>query len=115
MDQLQALLQGANRPVNSLPVTSRYYNVGNSTIEDENGRNIIYLRRRFIQAPEKYTVLQEYTVKEGDRLDNIAASFIGDATQFWQLADANNVMKPEEMAVAGNKINITQPAGSAGF
>ena len=112
---LQSLLQGGNRPVNSFPPSSRYYSVGNSTLEDENGRSIIYLRRRFIPPPEKFEMIQEYTVREGDRLDNIAVKFIGDPEQFWQLADANNVMKPEELAAPGNKLRITQPAGLAGF
>jgi hypothetical protein len=49
-------------------------------------------------------------VKEGDRLDNIAASYIGDPQQFWQIADANEALKPEELTQnAGGEIRIAQP------
>jgi hypothetical protein len=35
---------------------------------------------------------------EARRLDTIAARFLADATTFWKLCDANNVMAPDALA-----------------
>ena len=34
---------------------------------------------------------------QGERLDNIAAAFLGDPELFWRLSDANGAMRPEEL------------------
>ncbi|WP_298734397.1 hypothetical protein [uncultured Chitinophaga sp.] len=113
---LQNLLQAGNLPVNNFPVTSRYYRTGTATIEEANGRNIIYLRRRMVPAADRFVLLQEYVVREGDRLDNIAATQIGNPEQFWQIADANNAIKPEALTDdIGARLRITQPENLTGF
>jgi hypothetical protein len=59
--------------------------------------------------------LQEHTVQAGERPDHIAAQFLGDVTLFWRFADANNVMRAEELTeVVGRKIRITLPEGVIG-
>lgn len=111
-DPLQALMQASGQPINSLPPSSRYYPVGTGVLPKDNGTNIVYLRRRFIPAPESFELMQIYFVKEGDRLDNLAAQFIGDPEQFWQIADANVIIAPEELTDnPGSLLRITQPAG----
>lgn len=113
---LQTLLQAGNLPVNNFPVTSRYYRIGTATINEPGGRKIIYLRRRMAPSPDRFVLVQEYVVREGDRLDNIAATQIGDPEQFWQIADANNAVKPEELTDAtGTRLRITQPLNITGF
>lgn len=115
-DLLKDLLQAANRPVNMFAVNSRYYRTGTATLEDVAGRKIIYLRRRFIPSPDKLELIQEHTVREGDRLDNLAATYIGDPEQFWQIADANNAMEPEALtATIGARLRITRPESLSGF
>ena len=115
-DPFQTILQAGKMPVNNFPVTSRYYGVGTATLESGNELPVIYLQRRFIPPAEKLELITEYTVKKGDRLDNLAASYIGDPEQFWQIADANNAMKPEELTdEAGSKLRITQPQGIRTF
>jgi hypothetical protein len=37
---------------------------------------------------------------EGQRLDLIAAHYLGDATQFWRLCDANNTLVPDALATS---------------
>jgi hypothetical protein len=60
-------------------------------------------------------LLQEYTVVEGDRLDNVAAKFIGDPEQFWQICDANAAMRPDELTeTIGRRLRITLPEGIPG-
>ena len=111
-DPFEIILNSGNRPTNHFPVSSRYYSVGLETIELEDKKPVVYLKRRFIPNVENLELITEHSVKEGDRLDNIAASYIGDSEQFWQVADANNAMKPEELTEEpGTKIRITQPSG----
>ncbi len=112
--QLQAILQlGAKAPL--FPVTSRYYGIDTATLETADGRKIIYLRRRFVPEPDRFALLQEYTVSQGDRLDNIAAQYLGDPEQFWRLCDANAAIDPNELTDnIGSKLRITLPEGIPG-
>jgi len=107
---------------NQFPITSRYYGVEIATLtvpdgENAEGRQIAYLRRRFVPPPENFQLLQEYTVVESDRgrLDNIAAKFLGDPEQFWRICDANGAIRPEELTeTIGSKLRITLPEGIPG-
>lgn len=96
-------------------VTSRYYTVPTAQLVTAAGKLIVYLRRRFVPPPENFSPLQEHTVTEGERLDNITAQHLGDPEQFWRLCDANNAMQPEELTQsAGRTIVITLPEGIPG-
>jgi nucleoid-associated protein YgaU len=97
------------------PITSRYYSTETAEFETAAGRKITYLRRRFLSPAERFELLQEHTVTQEDRLDNIAAKYLGDAEQFWRIADANNAMAPEELTdTIGRKLRITLPEGIHG-
>ena len=94
-----------------LASNSRYTKLRTLTLQvtDKTGdtQNITYLERRFLPSPEDLTTLVQHTVAQGERLDNIAYKYLGDATLFWRLCDANNVFKPEELtAEAGEAIQI---------
>lgn len=87
-------------------VTSRYYNIETVKTVDANGRQIVYLRRRFL-PPATSAILAEHTVTQDERLDNITARYLGDPEQFWRVCDANNAMHPEELtAEIGRRLNI---------
>lgn len=93
------------------PVTSRYYSVETVKLTTADGREIIYLRRRFIPVSNN-AVLTEYVVGMGDRLDNITARYLGDPEQFWRLCDANNAMRPDDLtAEIGSRLDIPIPSG----
>jgi hypothetical protein len=95
-------------------VTSRYYNVETAELETA-GRKIAYLRRRFIPSPASFALLLEHTVVEGDRLDNITATYLGDPEQFWRICDANGTLRPEELIeTVGRRLRITLPEGIPG-
>jgi len=97
------------------PITSRYYNIERVEQETPDGRKIVYLRRRFVPPPERFDLLQEHSVAEGDRVDNIAAAYLGDPEQFWRLCDANNAIRPDELTdEVGRKLRITLPEGIPG-
>lgn len=113
-DPLLALLQGPLKP-SLFPPNSRYAGIDTGTLTTVDGKTIVYLRRRFVPPPENFALIQVYTVVEGDRLDNIAAKYVGDAERFWQIADANAAMRPEELTeIVGRTLRITLPEGIPG-
>jgi hypothetical protein len=113
-DPLQALLQGPAKP-SLFPSNSRYAGIDTGTLSTVDGRTIVNVRRRFVPPPERFALLQEYTVVQGDRLDNLAAKFIGDPEQFWQICDANAAIRPEELTdIVGRTLRITLPEGIPG-
>jgi hypothetical protein len=93
-------------------INSRYFGIATVTLETQDGEQVVYLRRRFVPAPERFDLLTEHTVSEGERLDNITALYLGDPEQFWRVCDANGVIRPEELTeTVGRKIRITLPEG----
>ena len=104
-----------NPPEFHFPPTSRYYNVETARLETGNGDAILYVRRRFCPQPERFELLQEHAVSEGERLDTITAQYLGDPEQFWRVADANNAMHPGELTEEiGRRLRITLPEGIPG-
>lgn len=96
--------------------TSRYYSLETAKLEMDSGRQVVYIRRRFLPAPARFTLLQEHVVTQGDRLDNITAQYLGDPEQFWRICDANGVMHPAELTEEiGRRIRITLPEGIPGM
>jgi len=97
-------------------ITSRYYGIGTAELKKADGTNIVYLRRRFVPSPEVFVLLLEHSVAQGDRLDNIAARYIGDPEQFWRICDANGAIRPEELTdTVGRRLRITLPEGVPGI
>lgn len=96
------------------PVTSRYFGIDVAILTRPDGTTVSYLRRRFVPQPSRFELLQEVTVARGDRLDLVAARFLGDPEQWWRLCDANNGMNPEELEQVGTRLRITLPEGIPG-
>jgi hypothetical protein len=114
-DPMKAILQAAALEKTAFPPTSRYHGIETAAIETAAGKTIVYLRRRFVPPPERFALLQEHTVTQGDRPDNITNQYLGDPEQFWRLCDANNVMRPDELTeTIGRVIRITLPEGIPG-
>ncbi len=115
-EALKRILQpgGINQTV--FPPSSRYYGIETATLEKDDGTPAVYLRRRFCPQPDQLALLNEHEVVQGDRLDNLAATYIGDPEQFWRICDANGVMRPDELTeTAGRRIRITLPQGIPGM
>lgn len=111
-DPMQTILEFVQKKTNRFPVTSRYHGIDTTTLETKEGKTIVYLRRRFCPLPERFALLQEHTVIEGERLDNIAAKYLGDPEQFWRICDANAAMRPDELTeIVGRILRITLPEG----
>ena len=114
-DPAQALLAQTSLQNTLFASTSRYYGIETATLAMPQGKTVIYLRRRFVPRPERFQLLQEHTVTQGERLDNIAARHLGDPTLFWRLCDANNAMRAEELTeTIGRNLLITLPEGISG-
>ena len=99
----------------AFPATSRYNGVPIVTLTTADNRTISYLQRRMLPSPDSFALLQWYRVTQGERMDSIAAKFLGDPEQFWRICDANGAMRPEDLtAVVGRALRITLPQGVPG-
>jgi hypothetical protein len=93
---------------------SRYAGAGTLTWTAPDGRQIRYLNRRLLPQPAMMATLRRHTVRASERADSIAATELGDAELSWQLADANDAMRPSELAQPGRVLAIPLPAGVPG-
>lgn len=114
-EALQQILQPGSLKASLFPPTSRYYGIDTATLKTTDGDTIVYVERRFLPPPERFAVIQEHVVAQGDRLDNIAAHYLGDPEQFWRIADANGAMQPERLVEVGRRLRITLPEGVPGM
>ena len=98
------------------PPTSRYANLPLGVYQPQpDGPAFVYVTRRFLPSPSQFATLTQYTVGQGDRLDNVTGACLGDPEQFWRLCDANNAMRPGELVeTPGSQLNITLPQGVTG-
>lgn len=105
---------------NNFSPTSRYAGLETATFERPDGSVIIYLKRRFVPQPERFALLRFHVVREGERLDNITANYLGDPEQFWRVCDANRAsltgdpnraLVPEALEADGTRLRITLPEG----
>jgi hypothetical protein len=97
------------------PANSRYAATPTTTLELQDGRQIVYLRRRFRPDPSDLQLLVEHRVLDAsERLDNLAAQVLGDPEQFWRICDANDELDPMELLRVGAVVRITLPEGIRG-
>ena len=93
---------------------SRYYSLATKTliVTDADGgtREIRYVERRFLPPEGASPTLVEHLAIEGERLDQITARYLNDPTQFWRVADSNEVLVPEELTQEiGRRVVIALP------
>lgn len=113
---LQAFIQLGLVPPVSFPTDSRYYNSAVLSYTTSTGQMITYLARRFVPQPgtPNYSTVATHTVTQADRLDLIAAKYLGDPLIYWLICDANGAMRPGDLLQPGTVINITLPQGVPG-
>jgi hypothetical protein len=114
---LQAMaLLGIVPPV-TFPTDSRYHGFSVLQYTAPNGQVMPFLARRIVPQPgaPNYATIAQYTVKQGDRLDLIAAKFLGDPLMAWLICDANGAMRPDDLvSTPGRVLAITTPQGVPG-
>ena len=114
---LQALIQMGVVPQVTFPTDSRYYGSSTLTYVAPNGQMITYLARRFVPQPgaPNFATIAQHTVRQGDRLDLLAAKYLGDPLVFWLICDANGAIQPDKLVEKpGRVLNITMPQGVPG-
>ena len=95
--------------------SSRYAGIATARI-DIDGATVVYVRRRFVPQPESMSVFASHTVSAGERLDHIAARYLGDPELFWRICDANRALRPDELTESlGRRLAITLPEGVQGM
>jgi hypothetical protein len=115
MDPVQAFLQNNALTPPAFAATSRYYGIATSRVTGADGRVVVFVQRRFLPPSENFAPLQIITIAAGDRLDNLAARYLGDPLQSWRLCDANGAMAPEALvADVGAALVIALPEGIPG-
>ena len=114
---LMAMVQLGVVPPVTFPTDSRYYGFGVQYYSAPNGQVIAYLARRIVPQPgaPNFATINQYTVHQGDRLDLIAAKYLGDPLMAWLICDANGAIRPHDLvATPGRVLAITTPQGVPG-
>jgi len=114
---LMAMVQLGVVPPVTFPTDSRYYGFGVQYYTAPNSQVIAYLARRIVPQPgaPNFATINQYTVHQGDRLDLIAAKYLGDPLMAWLICDANGAIRPHDLvATAGRVLAITTPQGVPG-
>jgi hypothetical protein len=95
--------------------TSRYFAIPDTTLSVRQPDGFVlvvaYKRRRLVRPASEAPTLTEHTFAQGERLDTLAARYLGDPRQFWRICDANEVIWPGELVEeVGRAIRIAMPS-----
>lgn len=99
----------------AFPASSRYHGIPTTLLPQEGGAGegeggrVAYLTRRFCPPGETAPLLALARVEPHERLDQLTARSLGDPTQFWRVADANQALNPFELAVPGRVLRVPVP------
>jgi len=119
-DPVQVLISAGAIPTSPFGPTSRYSNVsiawymlpGNHIGAES---SVAYVLRRFVPQGRDILTATRHQVRAGDRGDNLAAQYLGDAHLNWRIADANLASDLLDFtATPGMRIAIPLPPGTAG-
>lgn len=92
---------------------SRYAHLETATYTTADGREITYVRRRFLPQGRELPLLVEAPVQDGDRLDRLTARTLGNPTQSWRVCDANDAMHPGDvLGEPGSHVRVPVPQNS---
>lgn len=94
---------------------SRYELISTSTLlqrqADGTVREVRFVHRRFLPELDQHLLVAQHEVAPGERLDLLAARYLGDPTQYWRLCDANGVVHPDELEELGRVIDVSMKKG----
>lgn len=110
MSVLEDLFGTGLIPKTDFPPESRYQSSSLRALTMPDGRTIAYLARRLVPAPERFATISVHRVKQGERIDRLAAALTGNPQQFWMLCDANGAIWPTDLEVPETPIRVTMPA-----
>ena len=110
MSALEDLFGAGLLPNTDFPPESRYHESETRLYQQADGRSVAYLARRFVPSPDAHVTVSTYRMRQGDRLDRVAANLTGNPEQYWLLCDANGAIWPSELEEPEAAIRITRPA-----
>jgi hypothetical protein len=113
-DPVQMLIDAGAIPTSPFAPSSRYANVAIGQYKLTAGEPpVAYVLRRFVPQARDIPVATRHTVCAGDRIDLLAAHYLGDMELTWRVADANAVTDMLELtATPGLRIVIPLPPGT---
>jgi hypothetical protein len=89
---------------------SRYSSTGTALLTLPDGRTVAYRLRRFLPQGKSLPVLAEVRAARDERLDLFTHRTIGDPEQFWQVCDANDAMRPEDLTAGESRsLRVSMP------
>lgn len=97
------------------PPNSRYATIRTTTVTLQDGRVVVCLLRRFLPETSALATMATHITSSGERLDTVAAQFLGDPELWWRVADANPATIPPDATLEpGTSLRITFPEGIPG-
>lgn len=94
---------------------SRYYMTPVRSRIGPDGEEQMFLARRIIPQPERYTFERHIRADKDSRIDVVAAENFGDPLLYWRICDANGLAEPAEaLATDNRKLGIPLPVGGQG-
>ena len=76
---------------------SRYLKADTYEVKDKRGRTVRVVAP---PAPPEQLLLGLHLLKQGERLDLLAAKYLGDPAGYWRIAEQNEVMLSEALTEA---------------
>jgi hypothetical protein len=114
-DPVQMLIDAGAIPISPFGPSSRYANVGLARYQVSVDESVPYVLRRFVPQARDIPLATRHLVLAGDRIDLLAAHYLGDAELHWRVADANLATDMLELtAAAGARLAIPLPPGTGG-
>jgi hypothetical protein len=118
-DPVQMLIDAGAIPATPFGPNSRYARVSIARFElarsdgDGGGESVPYVLRRFVPQARDIPIALHYGLRGRDRIDLLAAHYLGDAELHWRIADANLATDMLELtANPGQRIAIPLPPGT---
>lgn len=74
---------------------SRYKDLATYEVEDSRGRTVPVLP---VPRPPLQTIQGYHLLRQGQRLDHLAARYLNDPAGFWRICENNEVMLPEALS-----------------
>ncbi len=76
---------------------SRYIKADTYIVQDRRGKSVTVTTP---PAPPEALLLGIHLLKQGERLDLLAAKYLSDPAGYWRIAEHNDVMLPEALTEA---------------
>jgi hypothetical protein len=86
---------------------SRYATLESYTVKDQRGRDVTVVP---VPPAPRQSLLGIHALRQGERLDHLAAKYLLDPAGFWRIAERNEAMLPEALSEA-QEIEIPQGNG----